>query len=49
MDEVRKQLRCLYSFEFFKVLFGREKKAVGKMVKGKIVEGMKVSRKWVES
>jgi hypothetical protein len=32
-----------------KALFGWEKKVEGKKVRGKIVEGMKVRRKWMES
>jgi len=32
-------------FSNTKALFGREKKVIGKIVRGKIVEGMKVSGK----
>jgi acetyl-CoA carboxylase beta subunit len=32
-----------------KALFGWERKVEGKKVRGKNIEGMKVSRKWMES
>jgi len=39
---------CFYNF-ILKGVFGLEKKVWGKIVKGKIVEGMNVDRKWEES